>query len=160
MARNTSKDFDLVMKFADDYRIPRLDVPTSREAELRRMHRSVLGALQLWAEFDVAAKGGGLVVGGATLVVGDGAYLQLAESMSDLTSAFGGVLHGFVKPASMSLRSSIETFVRGASGASMPANLTETNVFALMAKAKPTPSFRVRHNATSIRFTPPTKNCA
>jgi hypothetical protein len=67
---------------------------------------------------------------------GSASHDQLAESFSDLTSAHFAALHGLYKPAHMSLRSAIETFVRSLSGIESTAAASTTSVYRLFELAK------------------------
>jgi hypothetical protein len=136
MARDIGQDFERVQQFISEYRIPSTSSTTGREIELKKMHKKTIGALQLWVEVQKKTSAGGFELCGTDVPIGSPAYAQIAESYSDLTSAFGVTIHGFVKPASMCLRSCIETFIRGTCGASQPQCLTERNVYRLMELAK------------------------
>ena len=135
MSRAVTADFELVRDYVRNYRILKIEEGSSREAELKRLHRNVVGSLQIWAEMQRLAVKGELRLYDVSVPSDGGAFEQIAESFSDLTSMLGSALHGLIKPASMSLRSCVETQIRGTCGALDSRVLAEGNVYRLFDQA-------------------------
>jgi hypothetical protein len=131
MARLIDKDFSRLATFLNQYSLA--DVLTSRVREqlVKRGHKYSLAALQIWAAAEQSAQTGKFKIMGTPLQVGSPHFDQLAESFSDLTSAYFAALHGLYKPAHMSLRSGIETFIRGLTGLNSSEAASTKNVYRL-----------------------------
>lgn len=131
MSRLIDKDFARLETFLQQYSLTDVLTSKTREQLVRRAHKYSLAALQIWASVDQLAKTGKLKIQGIELASTTAHFDQLAESFSDLTSAYFAALHGLYKPAHMSLRSAIETFVRGLTGLNSEDAANTKNVYKL-----------------------------
>ena len=131
MARLIEKDFFRLESFLNQYSLADVLTSKAREQLIKRGHKYSLAALQIWATAEQAARNGELKILGIALPADSPHFDQLAESFSDLTSAYFAALHGLYKPAHMSLRSGIETFTRGLAGLSSSEAASTKNVYRL-----------------------------
>jgi hypothetical protein len=140
--RFVQQDFARLQAYLQAYSLSPGLGSKAREDLLKRAHKSSLAALQVWAVVETQATGGALMLLGARVASDSIQYALLSECFSDLTSALFASLHGLYKPANMSLRSAIETFVRGAAGITSEEAATTTSVFRLFDLAEAQPFFR------------------
>jgi hypothetical protein len=136
MARLIDHDFSRLEVFLDNYTLSDVLKSKVREQLIRRGHKYCLSALQIWAIAEQLASIGVLHVNGTPLKQATPQLDQIAESFSDLTSALFAALHGLYKPAHMSLRSAIETFVRGITGLYSVEAAGTTSVYRLFELAR------------------------
>lgn len=141
MSRLKSNDFDDFIRYLRNYRIRDLQESGSFDELGRRLHRLCLGSLYLWARVGDSASHGVLEMGTGTLTIGSDSHSQLEECFADLTATTWAAVHGLMKPAGMSLRSAVETFVRGVGSIDSSALLQETNIYTLMSSAQALPIF-------------------
>ena len=109
MSRNeVPNDFELLLKFIETYSINEsLDDP--RFVELaKQAHRRLLAYLTCYVELSNSAS--------PPYSLSKNSIEYVAESSSDLAQMFFCWIHGAYKPATLSLRSSIETFMKGIAG--------------------------------------------
>lgn len=109
MSRNeVPNDFDALLKFIEQYSIKdSLDDPAFKLLA-KQAHRRLLAYLTCYVELSNSAS--------PPYSLSTKSVEYIAESASDLTQMFFCWLHGAYKPASLSLRSSIETFMKGVAG--------------------------------------------
>lgn len=131
MSRLLEKDFARLETFLSQYSMAEVLTSKTREQLVKRGHKFSLAALQVWASADQLAQAGQLKLKGVDLANDTPHFEQLAESFSDLISAFFAALHGLYKPSHMSLRSAIETFVRGLAGLNSGEAASTKNVYRL-----------------------------
>lgn len=136
MARLIDKDFSRLELFIEQYSISDLLKSKTREQLFKRGHKYSFAAAQIWAEVEKQARNGILELRGTSVAINTENYDQLAESFSDIISAYFSALHGIYKPANMSLRSAIETFTRGLAGISSIEAANTTSVYRLFELAK------------------------
>lgn len=132
MSRLASNDFKQLLRFAKEYKIPPLTSPPPTETATRRAHKQCLGMVQVFIRLDEELSD----YTSSPLLRSPQSVEQLAESRSDLMAARFCSLHGLHKPAAMSLRSSVETFVRGIAGAESEECGRTTSMFVLMREAR------------------------
>ena len=131
MSRLLERDFARLEAFLNQYSLAEALTSKTREQLVRRGHKFSLAALQIWTSADQLAQAGQLKILGVDLPNNNLHFDRLAESFSDLTSAYFAALHGLYKPAHMSLRSAIETFVRGLTGLNSVEAASTKNVYRL-----------------------------
>lgn len=142
MSRLLDKDFSRLESFLNQYSLAEVLASKTREQLVRRGHKFSLAALQIWATVDQLAQAEKLIIMGVNLSSNTSHFHQLAESFSDLTSAYFAALHGLSKPAHMSLRSAIETFVRGLTGLNSAEAASTKNVYRLFEIASNADAFQ------------------
>ncbi len=116
MSRIADADLVNLHDFLQAYRIPTDLGAQQRWQLLKRCHRQVLVALQLWDRFSLSVKSGSGVAHGVPVDSSSDAFSHIGEYFSDLTCVLVCLLHGLYKPANMQLRCAIENFVRGFAG--------------------------------------------
>jgi hypothetical protein len=131
MSRLLERDFERLVTFLSQYSLAETLTSKTRQQLVRRGHKFTLAALQMWASADQLAQAGQLKIFGFKLANNSPHFDQFAESFSDLTSAYFAALHSLYKPAHMSLRSAIETFVRGLTGLDSAEAASTKNVYRL-----------------------------
>lgn len=131
MTRITDEDLDRLRAFIGNYEL-RDDLGAQvRLTLLKRCHRQILGALQIWGKFKALSEQGNAKVHAAPILINSDYYECIGEYFSDLIGVLSCLIHGLYKPANMQLRSAIETFVRGVAGVtSLEARQTK-NVYRL-----------------------------
>jgi hypothetical protein len=141
MVRAIDKDFRQLQEYFTKYDLNHIAKNPSQLATVRAAHKAYLPFLQFWAIVSSVALKGGLKIYGVDLNVTSAQYAHLMEAVSDVGSGLFCCLHGAYKPGHMSLRSSIENFLRFAGGAFDPKALQTTSVYTLFALSKNTPAF-------------------
>ena len=136
MARLIDQDFSRLSIFLGQYTLSDVLQSKSREQSLKRGHKCSLAALQLWTIAEQLARGDQLKLHQLPLRIATPQFEQISESFSDLTSSFFAAIHGLYKPAHMSLRSALETFVRGMAGLYSEEAATTTSVYRLFELAR------------------------
>lgn len=149
MARLIDLDFSRLELFLNAYTLSDVLKSKVREQLIKRGHKYCLSALQMWAMTERLAGVGELHLNGIALNSTSPQLDQVAESFSDLTSALFAALHGLYKPAHVSLRSAIETFVRGMAGLDSPEAASTKSVFKLFELARGCDAFS---NAAAPHF--------
>jgi hypothetical protein len=144
MLRIVRDDFARLQEYLNGYSIPSNLGAKAREELLKRSHKCSLAALQIWAALEKQAANGTFGLGGINIPAESPQYQQITECFSDLMSALFSSLHGLYKPANMSLRSAIETFVRGAAGCTSKEALTTTSLYKLFSIAGKQDIFKIR----------------
>lgn len=109
MSRNeVPNDFDELLKFIEQYSIKTsLDDPKFTLLA-KQAHRRLLAYLTCYVELRYSST--------PPYSLSEKSIEYIGESASDLAQMFFCWLHGAYKPASLSLRSSIETFMKGVAG--------------------------------------------
>lgn len=143
MLRFVQQDFSRLQAYLAAYSLSPDLGAQAREELLKRAHKCSLAALQIWAGMETQAASGSFTLLGEKVAGTSDQYAQLSECFSDLMSALFSSLHGLYKPANMSLRSAIETFVRGAAGVTSKEASMTTNVYRLFELAGKQPIFSV-----------------
>lgn len=141
MARLVEKDFAKLEEFLHQYSLAEILESKTRTQLLKRGHKFSLAALQIWAGAVQLSNADLLLAGKMKIDKNSGHFAQLEECFSDLTSAYFAALHGLYKPAYMSLRSAIETFVRALAGAHSAEAANTTSVHRLFDLARTTDVF-------------------
>jgi hypothetical protein len=136
MSRLADKDFARLVTFLDEYRMSDSFKSNNRKQLIRRGHKHCLAALQVWSIAEHLAKNETLLIKGATFAPASSQLDQLSECFSDITSSFFSALHGLYKPAHMSLRSAIETFIRSIAGLFSVEAANTTSVYRLFELAR------------------------
>lgn len=120
MTRETDADFESLVEFATNYSVNSSAINPAYRKSLKLMHRKYHGFMTFAAELE------GLRANSISITPLNAQYLT--EANSDLGQSLFCWLHGAYKPASLMLRSSIETFVKSVSSNENPAILTEKSV--------------------------------
>lgn len=142
MSRIADSDWLALNQYIDSYRIPPELGAQARSALLRRAHRHVLAALQVWdCIVRLGESGQGLALG-ASVERGSEALDFIGEYFSDLAGVMACMLHGLYKPANMQLRSAVESFVRGLSSIYSLEARSTTSVYRLFELAAAQPPFQ------------------
>lgn len=136
MARLVDQDFIRLSVFLNQYTLKDVLQSKSREQLIKRAHKCCLAALQIWAIAEQLTLSGQLSLRQLPLNKATPQFEQISESFSDLTSSFFAAIHGLYKPAHMSLRSALETFVRGIAGLYSEEAVTTTSVYRLFELAR------------------------
>lgn len=139
MSRLISNDFIEFSHYLSMYSLE--GAKHSTNAELKRAHKYYYSILNLWAQFQYNLNHKGVFVDGYKIEKESALIPFLREAISDIGSGLFCCIHGAYKPAHMSLRSSIENFLRFSSGCFESEALTTTSVHRLFAVAKHTPLF-------------------
>ncbi|MDH4652175.1 hypothetical protein [Pseudomonas sp. BN606] len=139
MSRSTASDFAEFTKYLERYSLE--GAASSENVELKKAHKCYFSMLNVWAQFNHSLTKGALVIDGETLESESELISYFRESVSDIGNGLFCCIHGAYKPAHMSLRSSIENFIRFSAGFFDSEALTTTSVFRLFAVAKTTKPF-------------------
>lgn len=131
MARLADQDFIRLSAFLNEYTLADVLQSKTREQLIKRGHKHCLAAMQIWAITEQLARNGQLTIRQLRLREATPQFEQISETFSDLTSSFFAAIHGLYKPAHMSLRSAIETFIRGMAGLYSAEAATTTSVYRL-----------------------------
>jgi hypothetical protein len=136
MARLIDQDFARLQIYLNEYSLADTLNSKAREQLIKRAHKNCLASLQLWAIAEHLISTRSFFILG-TKVKPESVHIDLfSECFSDITSSFFSSLHGLYKPANMSLRSAIETFVRSIAGLYSKEAETTTSVYTLFELAK------------------------
>ncbi len=141
MARATSRDFEDLKTFLATYNLKSVVEDVERLNTVRSAHKCYLPFLQFWAILSDHAEKGTLNFYQHHVKVTDIEFNHLRETISDVGSGLFCCLHGAYKPGHMSLRSSIENYLRFASGRFDKLALTTTSIYDLFDIAKKTEPF-------------------
>ncbi len=136
MARLIDQDFIRLSEFLEQYTLSGVLHSKSREQLIKRGHKNSLASMQLWAIVEKLARGDKLKFKQLPLKLNTPQFEQISESFSDIMSSFFAAIHGLYKPAHMSLRSAVETFVRGMTGLYSEEATTTTSVYRLFELAR------------------------
>ena len=136
MARLIDQDFSRLSAFLNQYTLSDVLQSKSREQLIKRGHKNCLASMQLWAIVEQLAYGDKLKFRQLPLTQETPQFEQISESFSDITTSFFAAIHGLYKPAHMSLRSAVETFVRGMAGLYSEEATTTTSVYRLFELAR------------------------
>lgn len=131
MIRFVKQDFDRLSSYIDDYSISSDLGAKVRHELLKRLHKNSLAALQVWAIFENYSLNEKLIISNKNIKNDSLEFAMIGECFSDLLSALQACIHGLYKPAHMSLRSGVETFVRGLAGISSEEAKSTTSVYRL-----------------------------
>lgn len=143
MVRAIDDDFESLAQFFKDYSLDHVARESAFIASVKTGHKLYLSLLYLWAQCeDLAAKGKLCLCG--TYINAD-ELMHLKECISDIGGGFFCCFHGVYKPGHMSLRSSIENFLRFAAGRFDSRAVRTTSVFELFDIAQATPPFDGRN---------------
>lgn len=140
MSRVADSDLNDLATFIDAYRVPSDLGAQARSLLLKRGHRHVLAALQIWERFSSDARSGSAFLHSVRLDASSDVFEYIGEYFSDLVCVLACAIHGLYKPANMQLRSSIESLVRGVAGlTSLESKETKSvyRLFELAAMQKP-----------------------
>jgi hypothetical protein len=116
MSRVADADLRLLEDFLESYRVPVDLGAQARGLLLKRCHRQVLAALQIWSRFCVLAESGSSSVHPVPVDPSADTLSYIGEYFSDLVGVLGCLIHSLYKPANMLLRSAVESLVRGLAG--------------------------------------------
>lgn len=141
MNRFVKQDFLRLQEYLENYSLASDLGAKAREDLLKRAHKHTLASLQVWSCLERNATEGALVLSGNAMPAGSEQLAQLSEFFSDLVSALLLSVHGLYKPAHMSIRSGIETFVRGLAALTSNEARTTTSVYRLFEIAAQQPPF-------------------
>lgn len=141
MIRFVKKDFERLSSYIDNYSISSDLGAKARHDLLKRSHKHCLAALQVWAILEDISINGTLIISGQVIQRNSLHLERVGECFSDLLSSLQACIHGLYKPAHMSLRSGIETFVRGLAGISSEEAGNTTSVYRLFEIAADEPLF-------------------
>jgi hypothetical protein len=136
MSRLLEQDFEKLVVYLNQYTLADLLTSNIRNQLIKKSHKYCLTALQLWSIVELKTKTDSLLIGKLKIDPLSSQFDLLSECFSDITSSFFAALHGLYKPANMSLRSAIETFIRGISGLSVREAETTKNVYRAFEIAK------------------------
>ena len=125
MTRETQEDFQELKEFVRQYKIEPSEVFIS---QLRIGHKRLFGLLTFIAEIESNND--------ETNKFSDDSLGYFAEFRSDVSQALFCWIHGAYKPAFLSLRTSIETFIKAAVCTEDPSVLTEKSMYELLELAK------------------------
>lgn len=142
MSRLIDQDYARLETFIQTYQIKDLLDSRQRVQLIRRAHKHSLAAIQALSVIQTQVLSGSLPIRNALIQKESFCYDSLLESFSDLTSSMFASLQGLNKPAYMSLRSAIETFMRAIVGATSKEAETTTSVYRLFELAKECDSFK------------------
>lgn len=142
MTRFAQQDFIKFQTYINDYSIKTVLISKTREDLLKCAHKNTLAAFQIWVILESAYTAGQLKFYEQSVPVETENFNQLSECFSDLNSAIFASIHGLYKPAFMSLRSAIETFVRGISGITSQEAKNTTSISRLFELAADQPVFQ------------------
>jgi hypothetical protein len=116
MSRVADVDYALLEDFLATYRVP-VDLGAQvRGLLLKRCHRQLLAALQIWGRLSALAASGSFHVNAMPMDATEETFSYVGEYFSDLVGVMGCAVHSLYKPANMLLRSAVESFVRGLAG--------------------------------------------
>nr|CAB56521.1 hypothetical protein [Plesiomonas shigelloides] len=125
MSRLIGKDFDLFLGFFLNYSLKDLASNGDFKKKLREAHKKYYPLLTLSAELDLMFRGD----------VGEDCADRVKETCSDIGSSIFLLAHGMYKQSNMSLRSSIENFLKSIGCNHCPDILTDKSVFSVFEKA-------------------------
>lgn len=108
MAREVNQDFLKLKEFVQNYNISSSLENVYFTSLARTGHRRLLAFLTCAEELSLATP--------RPYLLSDKSVSYIAESTSDVAQALFCWLHGAYKPASLTLRSAIETFLKGVAG--------------------------------------------
>ncbi len=108
---------------------------------LKYGHRAYFCLLYFWSHMQFLVSKGKLNISGVQVSPENTIIVYMKECVSDIGSGLFCCFHGAYKPASMSLRSSVENFLRFSAGLSDPQALKTSSVFELFDLAAKTPQF-------------------
>jgi hypothetical protein len=112
MVRSVEKDFETLVSFLSKYSLKELAALDAGRACAKKGHKVYLSFLTLWAECLLSANQGKLRITDKLVVADSRELLHFRECVADVGGSFFCCLNGAYKPAYMSLRSSIENFLR------------------------------------------------
>ena len=141
MARLADQDFIRLEAFLKQYTLSEVLSSKTREQLIKRGHKHCLAALQIWSIAEQLAIEKQLHIKSIQLNTGTPQLEQISECFSDITSSFFAAIHGLYKPAQMSLRSAIETFIRGIAGLYFQEAASTTSVYRLFELARTCDAF-------------------
>lgn len=116
MSRLADEDLKNLERFLVEYRVARDLGAQTRAALLKRSHRQVLAALQVWRLLQQSAESGTATISCVKLDPSSDVLGFIGEYFSDLVCVLACLIHGLYKPANTQLRSAIENLVRGLAG--------------------------------------------
>jgi hypothetical protein len=152
MIRFVKQDFERLQAYLENYGLSADLGAKAREELLKRAHKSSLAMLQAWGATEGLAAENALLLKGRLVLPTSSHFNQIAEYFSDIVSALFASMHGLYKPAHMSLRSAIETFVRGVAGPFSTEAETTTSVYRLFEIAGNQTPFLGASNAFFIKL--------
>lgn len=141
MTRIADADFRVLEEFLAAYRIPAGLGAQARHGLMKRAHRHVLSALQVWQKLDAGVRGGTIRLGGHLVPNDDDVLCLFSEHFSDLVGSLACAIHGNYKSANFLLRSSVENIVRGMAGVTSQMAVQTTSVYKLFEIASTEPLF-------------------
>lgn len=142
MVRAIDSDFATLREFLAAYNLHAVVENAEQLSVVRSAHKSYLPFLQFWAILSDQVERNTLVFFEQRISSSDLEFSHLRETISDVGSGLFCCLHGAYKPGHMSLRSSIENFLRFAAGKFDQSALTTTSIYELFDLAKTTEPFR------------------
>lgn len=131
MIRFVQQDYARLRSYFDGYSLGSTLAVEAREDVVKRIHKQMLAALQVWANLEALIAAEKLTLAGVSIEKDSQQAAAIGEFFSDALAAAFASFHGLYKPAFMSLRSGIETFVRGGAGLASIEARTTTKVFRL-----------------------------
>lgn len=141
MVRAVDSDFETLRTFLASYTLDGVVEDAEQLSVVRAAHKYYLSFLQFWAICSDEAQKGSLTFFQRKVEVDTPGYFSLREAISDVGSGFFCCLHGAYKPGHMSLRSSVENYLRFSAGGFNKSALTTTSIYNLFDIAKKTKPF-------------------
>ena len=141
MPRAVDDDFLALGEFINSYSLKTAMADHDFVVCLKHGHRTYFCLLHFWSHMQFLACKGKLSIDGVEVTPENPILVYMKECVSDIGSGLFCCFHGAYKPASMSLRSSVENFLRFYAGLSDPEALKTSSVFDLFDVAAKTQQF-------------------
>lgn len=124
MSRLISQDFECVMDFLKSYNIKDVCNDDNFHRSYKKIHKKQFSLLIFSSEIN------------ELLLGNDSCIFRIKETYSDIAISSFLLVHGMYKQAYMSLRSSIENFLKSICCTSNPSVLTDKSVYSIFEKTK------------------------
>jgi hypothetical protein len=141
MSRLADRDFTLLRQFLVEYGLSELVANQNNMTVVKSAHKAYLPLLQLWSICSDQASNDRFTFFGQNISHDSQQLLHLREAVSDISSGLFCCIQGAYKPGYMSLRSSIENFLRFAAAPFDLRAATTTSIYELFDLSKQTLPF-------------------
>ena len=147
MARMIARDFEALKEYLESYTLNAV-INNPRQLDvIKTAHKGYLPFLQFWSVCLDAANNNTFSIFGKRIDVSSQEFAHFREAVSDVGNGLFCCLHGAYKSGHMALRSSIENYLRFATGPFDKSGLSTTSVYELFDIAKTTHPFIDRRTA-------------
>lgn len=136
MSRIIDRDFANLKEYLDHYSLKEVINNQTRLSLIKTAHKSYLPFLQFWSVCLDAANKKKFSIFGNEIEASSQEFSHLKEAVSDVGCGLFCSLQGAYKPGHMALRSSIENFLRFATGPFDKSGLSTTSIYELFDIAK------------------------